>query len=246
MLKRSNDRKTANLVVGGNSKIKNAFGLPAGLSCDGKTKYCDLICYAGKTESFRSAVHDLVMHNYNLLVKCNDDIDKMVVLLDEMISAFRKDCERLNAPKVFRIHWDGDFFSENYARAWAHVIEKNDDVAFWVYTRVEAAACIIKQTGASLYFSGDPDNEDACLRMINEGISIAYVNDTFDDGREAMERLGIRAVKCPENNKKIPLISDNKSACVACGVCIENRNNVLFSRFKNKARKPLTMGVIAA
>lgn len=236
MLKRSNDRKTANLVVGGNSKIKNAFGLPAGITCPGKTDYCVRICYADKTESFRSAVRALVMHNYEQLLACNDDTKAMIELLESMVADFRRDCERLAAPKFFRIHWDGDFFSDNYARAWAHVIERNDDVAFWVYTRVESAARIIQKTGATLYFSGDPDNLPAVRRMIRAGVRIAYLDDTFDDGRDIVNDLSINAVKCPENNKKIPLISDNKSACNACGVCIEGRNNVLFSRHKNKKR----------
>lgn len=247
-LKRSNDRKTANLVIGGNSKIKNAFGLPAGrkFSCPGQTGFCGGICYAERVESFRSTVKALVMHNYQTLLACNDRVQPMADLLDEMVAGFRKDCERRNAPKMFRIHWDGDFFSDNYAKAWALVIEKNDDITFWVYTRVESAARIIHNTGATLYFSGDPDNEDAVARMIDAGINIAYVHDTFEDGRDAMQRLDIKAVKCPENNKKIPLISDDKSACGACRVCIEGRNNVLFSRHKNKARKPIkTLEVVA-
>jgi hypothetical protein len=244
-LKRSNDRKTANLVVNGQSKIKNAFGLPAGLSCPGKTAFCYKICYALRTENFRSAVGLLVMHNFNLLLACNDRVQPMVDLLDEMVAGFRKDCERLNAPKFFRIHWDGDFFSDNYAKAWALVIEKNDDIDFWVYTRVESSARIIHKTRATLYFSGDPDNEDAVRRMAKAGIRIAYVDDTFEDGRDAMHRLNARAVKCPENNKKIPLISDDKSACMACGVCVHGRNNVLFSRNKNRARKALPEEAVA-
>lgn len=242
-LRRSNDRKVANLVVNGNSKIKNAFGLPAGrkYSCGGETGYCGLICYASRTENFRSAVKALVMHNYHELKGCGDDVEKMFELLDEMIAGFRKDCDRLNAPKFFRIHWDGDFFSDNYAKAWALVIEKNDDVQFWVYTRVESAARIVSKTQATLYFSGDPDNEDACHRMIKAGIKVAYVHDHFEDGRDAMDRLNIKAVKCPENNKKIPLISDDKSACGACRVCVEGRNNVLFSRNKNRPRKTVTV-----
>lgn len=246
MLKRSNDRKVANHVVGGNVRIANAFGLPAGISCPGKTAFCDNICYASRTESFRSAVRALVMHNYNELLACNDNVADMFALLDEMIAGFRRDCERLNADKFFRIHWDGDFFSDNYARAWAKTIKKNNDIQFWVYTRTESAARIIHKTEATLYFSGDPDNLDAVRRMSKVGINIAYLDDTFADGREVVDSLKIKAVKCPENNKKIPLISDDRSACGACRVCIEGRNNVLFSRFKNKARKPIkTLEVIA-
>lgn len=234
---RSNDTKVSNLVVGGSSKIKNAFGLPAGISCPGKTKFCKK-CYAERTEKFRRTSKALVYRNYDQLLACNGDVGMMFDLLDKMIAEFRKDCERRGAPKFFRIHWDGDFFSDAYAEAWALIVEKNDDIEFWVYTRVESAAHIMHNTRATLYFSGDAYNEDACERMIDAGINIAYVHETFDDGRDAMQRLNIRAVKCPENNKKIPLISDSSSACGACRVCIEGRNNVLFAVQKNKPRVP--------
>jgi len=39
-------------------------------------------------------------------------------------------------------------------------------------------------------------------------------------------------VPCPENNKKLPLISDKGSACVTCGQCVFERNDILFSRSK--------------
>lgn len=239
MLKRSNIRKVANHVVDGSAGIKNAFGLPAGITCNGKTEFCGNICYADRAESFRSAVRALVYHNYQVLLDCKDNIADMEALLDAMIADFRIDCIRLSAPKFFRIHWDGDFFSKNYARAWARVIEKNDDIQFWVYTRDEAAARIIHKTRATLYFSGDPDNLSVVRRMVKDGIKIAYLDDTFQDGRDVVQALNIPAVKCPENNKKIPLISESVSACGACRVCIDGRNNVLFSRYGNKIRKTL-------
>jgi len=235
-LKRSKDRKVANLIINGNIQIKNAFGLPAGKSCPGMTSVCALICYADKIETFRSAVRALVMHNFQLLKECRGSIDKMEALLDEMILDFIRDCERLNAPKKFRIHWDGDFFSTNYTKAWVRVIEKHDDVEFWAYTRVEGAAMILKDTRVTLYFSADNDNIEIARRLIKHGVLIAYLADTFDDAKDKMMDLNIRAVKCPENNKKIPLSTDTTSACLACGVCIEGRNNVMFSRLKDKPR----------
>lgn len=242
MLKRSKNSKVANLVVGGSVKIANSFGLPAGLTCRGMTSVCegdgDGVCYAGRIERLRPNVRNALMHNYNELMACNDSIDKMHTLLQEMINEFKQECDKHGADKLFRVHWDGDFFSDNYAVAWAIVIINNPDVKFWVYTRDEMAARLINGSGATLYFSADKDNQHIAEQMANEGILIAYLHDTFPDAREGVESIGItRAVKCPENNKKIPLLSDSASACVACGVCIEGRNNVLFSVNKNRTIK---------
>lgn len=244
MLKRSKDSKVTNLVSDGKPRIANAFGLPAGLTCRGMTSVCKGddkvgVCYAGRLERLRPNVRNALMHNYDLLLACNDNVHTMQCLLQEMIDEFVADCDKRGAPKMFRIHWDGDFFSDNYAEAWANVVSGNSDVQFWVYTRDEAAAHIMKNSGATLYFSADSENVEVAKRMRDEGILIAYLGDTFDDAREGVEEIGLtRAVKCPENNKKIPIISDTASACVACGVCIEGRNNVMFSVNKNRGRKP--------
>jgi hypothetical protein len=40
------------------------------------------------------------------------------------------------------------------------------------------------------------------------------------------------AIPCPENNRKIPLIDKGGSACVKCGQCVFNRNDILFSASK--------------
>lgn len=241
-LKRSNNSKVSNLVVDGSVKIANSFGLPAGITCRGMTSVCkgdgNGVCYAGRIERLRPNVRNALMHNYNTLMACGDRVDKMQTLLQEMVEEFKRECDKHNADKLFRIHWDGDFFSDNYAVAWRGVIVDNPDVKFWVYTRDASAARLLNGSGVTLYFSADKDNHHIAKKMSDEGILIAYLHDTFPDAREGVESIGItRAVKCPENNKKIPRISDNVSACVACGVCIEGRNNVLFSVNKNRIIK---------
>jgi hypothetical protein len=145
-LKRSNDRKVANLVTknGKQAAIANTFGLPAGkdFSCPGATSICETVCYAGKLEKLYKAVKANLLHNWELLR--NADNDTMVALLDDMIIDFIADCDKKNAPKLFRIHWDGDFFNDTYTYAWKTVIEKHSDIQFWVYTRVKDAALILK------------------------------------------------------------------------------------------------------
>ena len=115
-LKRSNDRKVANLVTknGKQAAIANTFGLPAGkdYSCPGATSICESVCYAGKLEKLFKGVKTNLLHNWELLR--NADMETMYQLLNEMIIDFKADCVKKDAPMLFRIHWDGDFFNDFY------------------------------------------------------------------------------------------------------------------------------------
>jgi hypothetical protein len=111
---RSKDRKVTNAVSpnGKTATIANTFGLPAGknYSCPGATSVCESVCYAGKLEKLFKGVKTNLLHNWELLKDADEPT--MVNLLDNMIDEFRKDCEKKNAPLLFRIHWDGDFFND--------------------------------------------------------------------------------------------------------------------------------------
>ena len=235
-LKRSNDRKVANAVSknGKTPTIANTFGLPAGksYSCPNQTSVCAKVCYAGKLERVYKGVRDTLLHNWDLLKDANKTV--MVELLNEMISDFKKDCEKRNAEKLFRIHWDGDFFSDEYAYAWKDVINNNLDVQFWVYTRVPTAAIILNNiSNLSLYFSTDSENLDHAKNLNVLGIKLAYLADTFAIGQADMKAMiGKVGAKCPENRKQIPLISTAGSACVTCGLCIYNKSDIVFSAKK--------------
>jgi len=236
-LKRSNDRKVTNAVSpnGKTPTIANTFGLPAGktFSCPGETSVCSKVCYAGKLERVYKGVRENLLHNWNLLKDA--DHDTMENLLQDMIDDFKKDCDKREAPKLFRIHWDGDFFSDEYAFAWKHVILNNPDVKFWVYTRVASAANILKDIdNLSLYFSTDKDNKEIATNLNkNTGIKLAYLADTFAIGQADLKTMINKVgAKCPENKKAIPLISAAGSACVSCGLCIDNKANIVFSAKK--------------
>jgi hypothetical protein len=237
MLKRSMDRKVTNAVSpnGKTATIANTFGLPAGkaYSCPGATATCESVCYAGKLERVYKGVKAVLLHNWELLKDA--DYDTMVSLLDEMIIEFNKDCDKKDAPKLFRIHWDGDFFNDTYTSAWATVIKKYPDVKFWVYTRVAAAANMLKDIeNLSLYFSTDKDNKDIAISLNeNSQIKLAYLADTFAIGQEDLKTMiGKVGAKCPENKKAIPLIDKEGSACVKCSLCIDNKANIVFSAKK--------------
>ena len=233
---RSKDRKVTNAVSpnGKTPTIANTFGLPAGsdYSCPNQTPTCAKVCYAGKLERIYKGVRNVLLSNWEQLKDATKD--EMIILLDEMIVDFKKDCDKRNADKLFRIHWDGDFFNDTYAYAWKEVIEKHNDVQFWVYTRVPTAAIILnKIDNLSLYFSTDKDNTDHAKNLSVLGIRLAYLADTFAMGQADMkEMIGKVGGKCPENAKRIPLISTNGSACVSCGLCVYSKADIVFSSSK--------------
>ena len=236
-LKRSKDRKVANAVTpnGKQASISNTFGLPAGkaYSCPGATTVCESVCYAGKLEKVFPAVKVNLLHNWALLKDA--DGETMVQLLNEMIADFVADCKKKDAPMLFRIHWDGDFFNDTYAYAWKVVIDKYPDIQFWVYTRVKSAALILKDVpNLSLYFSADSENVKTAVDLkINSGVRMAYLAKTFAIGQaDVKEMIGRPAAKCPENNKQIPLISTNGSACVSCSLCVYSKSDIIFSATK--------------
>ncbi|NDB60466.1 hypothetical protein EB001_18750, partial [bacterium] len=62
---------------------------------------------------------------------------------------------------------------------------------------------------------------------------LAYLGKTFAVTETVMKELtGKPGAKCPENNKQIPLISTNGSACVSCGLCVYNKADIRFSASK--------------
>ena len=236
MLIRSKDRKVTNAVSpnGKTPTIANTFGLPAGksYSCPNQTETCAKVCYAGKLEKVYKGVRNVLISNWDQLKDANRET--MIALLDEMIVDFKKDCDKRSADKLFRIHWDGDFFSDEYTLAWKTVIEKHNDVKFWVYTRVPTAAIILNGIeNLSLYFSTDKDNKDNAKDMTKIGVRLAYLADTFAMGQADMKAMiGKVGAKCPENRKQIPLISEKGSACVVCNLCVSNKSDIVFSASK--------------
>jgi hypothetical protein len=236
-LLRSKDRKVANAVTpnGKQASIANTFGLPAGknYSCPGATSICESVCYAGKLEKVFPTVKKNLLHNWELLR--NADFDTMQILLSDMIDEFIIDCDKRNAPKLFRIHWDGDFFNDTYTLAWQHVILNNPDIQFWVYTRVKSAALILNGIeNLSLYYSTDSENKAIGIGLkTDHGISLAYLAKNFAIGQADMKELsGKVGAKCPENKKAIPLISQKGSACATCKLCIYEKSDIVFSATK--------------
>ncbi len=217
-------------------RIANTFGLPAGkeFACPGATSVCESICYAGKLEKIFKGVKAALLHNWEQLKDA--DQATMYGLLKDMIDDFRRDCEKFDEEKLFRIHWDGDFFNEKYAAAWRDVIQESTDVQFWVYTRSAFAIPIL--TGLpnlGLYFSADAANIKLALELKREyGVQLAFLAKNFAAGQEVIKSAtGRPGAKCPENKGAIPLISTEGSACVRCSLCIYQKTDVVFSASKS-------------
>jgi hypothetical protein len=251
----SGDRKVAPTIRvkknnEGDIKVKNSFGLPAGWSCPGATTFCEG-CYALSSEKRYPGVRRLVDHNLAEL-QAAGTVEAMATLLDDMIQEFRKQADKHEARKVFRIHWDGDFYSEDYAQAWAVVIARNPDVRFWAYTRsftdeVNVVPILAGLRNLTLYLSVDEYNQDVAVRVALRypQVLVAACDETQEDAAgilQAMDRG--RAPKCPENVRKIPLMlpldrrgtvsvgDQAQGACVACGLCIDGKADVRFATKK--------------
>jgi hypothetical protein len=241
-LKRSSDRKVTNAVTAsGNAKGANSFGLPSGVafSCPGATSFCEKICYAGKLEKVYTGVRNVLMHNWNLLNGA--DFDTMHSLIWDMLVSFEDETRKqiakgVNASYDFRIHWDGDFFSRDYAEAWARAIVEFPMINFWVYTRsftgpVQVIDILAGIPNLTVYLSADPVNiaEANNVAAMYPGVFIATVADTFADAKATIVDNSRKTYPCPENGKRIPLITEKGSACIRCGICPKGRGDVLFS-----------------
>lgn len=222
--------------------VRNAFGLPGGRegSCgDAATDTCHAVCYAQRTERQYTSVGRLVTHNYRTLLESKD----MAATLSAMVEDFLADCDKADAKRsqpvarVFRIHWDGELFSADYAAAWGEVCARYPEVTFWLYTRAFAHATELPTLpNLTVYLSVDADNVEWAKVYVTlyPDLHVAMMGATFSDAQEAMVTLtGKRAPKCPENSGKVPLVNDaGEGACVTCGLCVYGRQNVLFSTTK--------------
>lgn len=233
-LKRSADRKVTTAVSpnGKRPTVANAFGIPAGITCPGATAVCRDVCYAGALERVYRGVRDVLTHNFTALQDAGT-VGAMASLLSEMVREFVADSVKRDAPLRFRIHWDGDFYSTDYAMAWRAVIDSYRNVEFWVYTRsfhgtVNVLPILSDLPNLKLYLSVDRENISAAVKARREFPSAlwAYLGDTFADGMAATSG---KRYACPENRGSLPLISAKGSACMRCGICPDGRGDVLFS-----------------
>ena len=81
-------------------------------------------CFAASAEAVYPSVRKARWHNYDLLREAKS-LDNMAALILGSI------------PKkagIIRIHVSGDFFNEQYFKAWVHVAKLRPEVIFYAYT----------------------------------------------------------------------------------------------------------------
>lgn len=249
-LKLSRDRKVAPYIqspFGASPKpIANSFGLPAGTSCPGMTPFCKG-CYAAAVEKRWSGPAKLVQHNWQLLQELGDDVERMAWLLLEAIDQYLVEHQKAEKrsgsaiPKAFRTHWDGDYYSHEYAQAWRWVMLARPEVEFWAYTRsftpqLNVIPDLRGVPNLRLYLSVDRWNRQHVEAILEEDswVHIASCDDSYESAQTTMvEITGRRAPKCPENARVVPLINaEGVGACMSCKMCTNfgpRRGDVLFS-----------------
>jgi hypothetical protein len=239
-LRLSTDRKTTPSASanGKTANIANAFGLLSGrdYSCPGQTTACESVCYAGKLERIFGGFRQVMTDNW-LAVK-DADYATLRISLNAIVRDFAKAADKRKCDKLFRIHHDGDFFSREYASAWAWVIRRNPDIHFWAYTRSFTPACNVTDILAgipnlTLYLSVDVNNAEWANQITAEfpDILVATLTDTAAEGATVMADLGYSrpGAACPEVLGRIPLITTNGGACVSCGLCVKGKANIRFA-----------------
>lgn len=239
MLTLSSDRKTTPMAnkSGKTALVKNAFGLLSGSdnSCPGATDTCETVCYAGKLEKMYPNVRKAMTSNYEALSGMTRI--EMIDALSEVVATFVADCDKRNADKIFRIHHDGDFFSIDYAAAWANVMQQFPSVQFWAYTRtfypaLDVVPVLINIPNLTLLLSVDKDNLPHARKYFDTpGLRMAFLGKTFDDALAMRRNKSV--AKCPELTKALPLISEKGGACAVCRLCVSgDKADVAFSSSK--------------
>jgi len=220
-LKLSENRKTRFF-----KEHKNTFGLKTGEineggTCPGATKGkegCLDVCYACTTS--RIYKNYKKTEDYNTFMLLNADYSLKVEILRNTLLKFLLNGGFMK--QYFRLHMGGDFFNEEYARAWAHVMEEWPLVRFWGYTRSLFAIPILAEVkNMSIYISCDPVNIDAVLEAYEPyrnypNVAIAWMGDNFPEDKINDRKF----LTCPAVAKQLKSTKDY-GACSRCRACID-------------------------
>lgn len=213
-----------------------AFGLPSGVSCPGRTSFCDS-CYGARSEN-SPGVAPLLAHNLQLLTEAAT-VENMAALLDDLVDTYTVEADNADVDdddRMFRIHWDGDFYSTDYAEAWCRTIEDHPDVRFWAYTRsfrapVDVVEILVDLPNLALYLSVDTDNHAAAQLQLDRWprLRAAWCAVDYKTGHRMSVLRHQKAIPCPENAGRMPLMADGRGACLDCRLCPDGRRDVIFS-----------------
>ena len=225
-----------------NSKTKfirnhyNTFGLPYGLpenggTCPGATfggggcldtldGHRRATCYMAKITQIYKATGQVLKDNLELLKGKTQT--EMEVVLSSTVEEFVKKNSKKGDVFYFRLHYSGDFFSEEYAQAWASVIQRYPNVRFWVYSRSHHLAHIfINCRNLTFFFSVDPINFHEALKVFETVQHLPNFALAWLGTKAAPDNAKFRWVTCPETSGKLQNDKTN-GACSKCRLCVDN------------------------
>lgn len=228
-----------------NSKVKfkknhlNTFGLwhgppDKGGTCPGATTGpggcmglkkvggLNATCYVDKLVKAYPAFGAVLRRNTDLLKGKTQA--EMEIILAASVAAFAE--HNKGKELSFRLHTSGDFFSEDYVRAWVATISKFPQIQFWGYTRsLWAVPMLMGCRNLAIYLSADNVNYASAMavyeicRPQHNNVGICYMGnlDTLPKN--------VRWVQCPELSGKVKNTPD-RGACAKCKLCLTYNENV--------------------
>jgi hypothetical protein len=170
-------------------------------------------CYVSKIVQIYKNVGKVLTSNSELLVGKTQP--EMTELLIRTFQTFKDNNKKENW--YYRLHWAGDFFSEDYARAMVEACSTFPEIRFWVYTRsFDFVPILVEASNLAVYLSLDPVNKDKGLKIYEE-LRYRYnnVGVAFMGPRDV---TNIKFINCPETHGKIENTKD-KGACAKCKLC---------------------------
>lgn len=224
--------KYTSLKLTNNSKVRfrkehhNTFSLRSGLpkhggSCSGATEGpggCVGVCYDCNLRKLYKAYATVEDENFELLK--NATYAEQLQIVQNTINKWLL-TEGLEDP-YFRIHTGGDFFSEDYARAWSEVISATPEVKFWTYTRsLFAVPILVSCKNLTLMLSADPVNIDRVVEVYEKykhhpNLAVAWMGDMVPSNFPSDRNTLV----CPAVTKKLKN-TEQQGACSRCRACID-------------------------
>lgn len=226
--------------------VGNSYGLPAGDSCPGATPFC-AGCYGKSAEEWKSVAAKME-RNMNRLVDAGT-VGKMIDVIDPAINKWEKTLKRRGAKPwhyIYRPHWNGDYFSEDYAAASAEVMKRHPKVSHWVFTRsigwgenpVDVIPILAEVPNLALYMSVDHFNQERAREVKAKFGDLVRIAWCGEDTIETMELSKGEGTICPENVGDMELMVPRRTgndpkelqgACPQCRHCIKGDGDVHFT-----------------
>jgi len=202
--------ETVIIHFGRSDKLGNKivhFSLPRVITCPGRTRWCEVFCYAAYGRHIFPSVKKARIENYELTKR--DDFTKI------MVAAIKKLREK--GFEILRLHEEGDFYDKVYIEKWIEIArrlkENKVNVIIYAYTKSWRVKELLP------YLEELKKNENVVL--------IASTDSFSGSPPEGWKEAGIEfcynqpAILCPHDAGKVPSCSD-------CLLCVRAHVNVYF------------------